>query len=95
MAAYIAVHVNFEDATALQPYQQLATPTMGQYGIRALAKALQPKVLEGTAPGKLTVLLQADSIEAAERWFNSPEYQRAAAARHNVADFTAVLLPGV
>lgn len=95
MAAYIAVHVNFEDATALKPYQELASPTMAQYGIRALAKALQPKVLEGVAPGKLTVLLQADSMEAAERWFHSPEYQRAAAARRDVADFTAVLLPSV
>lgn len=95
MATYIAVHVNFEDAAALRPYQELASPSMGQYGIRALGKALDPQVLEGTAPGRLTVILEADSVAAAERWFHSPEYQRAADARRGVADFTAVLVPGV
>lgn len=94
MATYIVVHVDFADPAALRPYQELASPTMGQYGIRALGKALDPQVLEGTAPGKLTVVLEAASADAAERWFHSVEYQRAADARRTVAEFTAVIVPG-
>lgn len=95
MATFIAVHVNFQDPALLKPYQELASPTMAPHGIRAVAKAVDPQVLEGRAPGRLTVILQADSVAAAEQWFHSPEYQRAAKARRDVADFTAVIVPGV
>jgi uncharacterized protein (DUF1330 family) len=93
MAAYIIAHVDFEDPAQLKEYQTLASPTLRQFGVRMLGKSLDAEPLEGAAPARLTVLLEADSVESAERWFNSPEYQRAAAARRAVATFTAVVVP--
>ena len=93
MAAYIVAHLDYQDPAQLKDYQTLASPTLGQYGIRLLGKSLDRVPLEGEVPGRLTVLLEADSVDAAERWFNSPEYQRAAEARRPVSRFTATVVP--
>ncbi|MDH5674298.1 MAG: DUF1330 domain-containing protein [Myxococcales bacterium] len=93
MAAYIIVHLDYQEQAKLAEYQKLASPTMAPFGIRLLGKSLDAKPLEGEVPGRLTVLLEADSVEAAERWFHSPEYQRAAEARRPVSSFNAVVVP--
>jgi len=93
MAAYIIVHMDYQDPAQIKEYQRLASPTLAQFGIRALGKSLDAEPLEGAVPGRLTVLLEADSVEAAMRWFHSPEYQRAAEARRPVSAFTATVVP--
>ena len=93
MTAYIVVHMDYQDPALIQEYQRLASPTLGQYGVRVLGKTLDASPLEGTTPGRLTVLLAAESASEAERWFNSPEYQRAADARRPVSHFVATVVP--
>lgn len=93
MPAYIIVHVDFDDPTQLKEYQTLASPTFAPHQIRMLGKTLDAAPLEGRVPGRLTVLLEAPSVAAAERWFHSPEYQRAADARRAVSVFTATIVP--
>ena len=86
--------MDYEDATQIREYQQLATPTLSEFGIQPLGKSLDAEPLEGTAPGRLTVLLKAGSVADAERWFQSPGYQRAAEARRPVSRFFATIVPG-
>ena len=94
MAAYIIAHLDYDDPDQLKEYQTLASPTLAQFGLRLLGKGLDIEPLEGTSPGRLTVVLQAQSVQDAERWFHSPKYQRAAQARRPVSRFTATVVPG-
>ena len=67
MAAYIIVHMDYGDPSQIREYQTLAPPALAQHGIRLLGNSLDREPLEGTVPGRLSVLLQADSVEAASR----------------------------
>ena len=68
---------------------------MKAHGARLLSKAKEPEMLEGTASHPISVLLEFDDVEAAKRWYASPDYAKAIEARRGAATFVTTLLPGV
>ena len=94
MAAYLHIHIDVSDPERFGRYQALAKPTMKTYGARLLSKASKPEMLEGERRHTTTVLLEFDDVEAAKRWYASPEYAEAIEARRGVAEFVTTLLPG-
>ena len=95
MSVIIVVHIDTQDPKQLGPYQALARPTMEEHGIRLLAKSPAATVLEGEAPGAMTVVLEAESTEHAQAWYASPGYTEAIRAREGKAEFTMVVAPRV
>lgn len=87
MSAHIIVNISVENPADLAAYQALARPAMAEYGIKLIGKS-EATVLEGTAPGRLLVLLEAPSLQAAQDWYSCATYTQAVAARKGVADFT-------
>lgn len=94
MAAYLHIHIDVTDPDRYGEYQALAKPTMKTYGARLLSKASKPEMLEGERSHAVTVLLEFDDVDAAKRWYGSPEYAKAIEARRGVATFVTTLLPG-
>lgn len=94
MAAYLHIHIDVSDPKRFGRYQELAGPTMKAYGARLLSKAKEPEMLEGERSHAVTVLLEFDDVDAAKRWYTSPEYAEAIEARRGAATFTTTLLPG-
>jgi uncharacterized protein (DUF1330 family) len=94
MAAYLHIHIDVSDPERFGRYQALAKPTMKAYGARLLSKASEPVMLEGERSHKTTVLIEFDDVDAAKRWYASPEYAEAIEARKGVAEFVTTLLPG-
>lgn len=94
MAAYLHIHIDVSDPERFGRYQALAKPTMKAYGARLLSKASKPQMLEGARSHTTTVLIEFDDVEAAKRWYASPEYAEAIEARRGVAEFVTTLLPG-
>jgi uncharacterized protein (DUF1330 family) len=85
MSAYWIGRAQVLDVAAFQRYGKLVTEAATLYPYDALARAGRYKVLEGPDGFDRFVILRFSSMEAAGAYYNSPEYQAAAACRRAAA----------
>ena len=91
--AYVIFTEAIHDQDGMRAYETASTAPIVESGARVLAvDAGRP--LEGEWHGDRTVLLEFDSVEAAQAWYDSPAYQAAAPLRHAAATTNAVILAG-
>jgi len=88
---YIIARVEVSDEVAYMRYARAATPVIDQYGGRVLVRGGPAIPLEGESRSR-NVVIEFDSLAAAERYYHSPEYTAARALRRDaaIADFVAV-----
>lgn len=88
---YIIARVDVTDEQAYARYAVMATPVIQQYGGRVLVRGGACRVLEGSGRTR-NVVIEFDSFEQAQRYYDSQEYALARAARSGagIADFIAV-----
>src|SRR5438046_2365103 len=79
MAYYVLFHNTVKDADTFSKYPPLAIPTLAQHGGKLLMVAgpgmAEPTNYEGVPQHGVTAILEFESREAAERWYESPEYR--------------------
>ena len=74
--AYIMVQMKVESLEELnQRYAQFAIPILYKHGGQMIAGTPTPKVKEGDWDGNWAAVLRFPSMEAAEGWYHSEEYQ--------------------
>lgn len=95
MAAYVIADVDVTDPEGMAAYGKAAGPTIGQYGGRALVVSEQAQVAEGSWQPKRLVILQFDSLEQAQRWYDSQEYAEPKRMRQQVAKTNLILVSGL
>jgi uncharacterized protein (DUF1330 family) len=95
MAAYFIVDVDVKNAEAYESYKHSAAASIAQYGGRYLVRGGTHEVLEGEWHPTRLVVLEFPSVDAAKRWYTSPEYADVKPIRleHAVSDM--VLVDGV
>ncbi len=93
MSVYIIVNIDVPSSEDLKAYRTLAGPTMQEHGIRLLGRSGATEVLEGEVPGAMTVVLEADSEQAARAWYASPGYTAAVRAREGKARVSMMMVP--
>jgi len=95
MAAYCIVDVDVKNAEAYASYKHSAAASIAQYGGRYLVRGGPHEVLEGEWHPTRLVVLEFPSVDAAKRWYTSPEYADVKPIRleHAVSDM--VLVDGV
>ena len=86
MAAYFIAQYVVNDPKLYREYQAAAAPTIQKSGGEVAVFDVAAEIIEGTPPGRHTVILKFESTEAAKAWYQSPAYQavvgkRLAAAR--------------
>ena len=93
MAAYVLVNVDVHDPVAYQEYATQVPPTLQLYGGRFLVRGGAIEPLEGEHIPKRLIALEFESVEAAKRWYHSPEYQAIIGLRHahSTADFMLIV----
>ncbi|GGK18508.1 DUF1330 domain-containing protein [Salinarimonas ramus] len=91
--AYIIARVTVTDPERYANYVKGATEAIRKYGGRALARGGRMTSLEGEARPR-NVVLEFDSLEQAERYYNSPEYQAAKSEREGAAIAEIVAVEG-
>lgn len=91
---YVIVTEAIADEAGIAAYERAAAPTMIAAGARILAVDAAPTALEGAWHGTRTVLVEFDSVEAAQAWYHSEEYAKAKPLRLAAAECRAVLLTG-
>lgn len=96
MAAYLLAEASVTDPVAYETYKQLAQTAIAQYGGRYLVRGGASEVLEGGwgKPPRL-VVVEFESVEQAKKFYDSPEYRAARAARKEAADMNMLVVQGV
>ena len=91
---YAIFTLKVNDEAGLNAYIDAATPTVLDAGASLIVAGPPADVLEGDWHGNRTAILEFPSVEAAERWYRSPDYQRVIGKRHAAAESNAVIIGG-
>ena len=94
MAAYVIAEVEITNPEGYKEYTAHVPATIAKYGGRFLVRGGAAEVLEGEWPQKRRVIIEFASLEAARRWWNSPEYEKPKAMRRANSSGRLILLEG-
>ncbi len=93
MADYaIGAVLSVKDPEKFAGYQQAAGPTVAMYGGKVIAGGTNIEVADGTWSPVGMVVIEFESMDAAKKWYNSPEYSAIKSQRHDNADTGLVFL---
>jgi len=94
MSAYMIARIDVTDPEEYAIYAGQTVALAERFGGRFLVKGGPQEVLEGEAPSR-HVIVEFPSRAAAERWFNSPEYQRILPIALRASTRDVVIVEGV
>lgn len=90
---YLVAHISVHDKDGFQKFVEMATPVIGEYGGKVLAREPAPDVREGKALG-LCIVIEFESIEQARAFYESEQYTAARIVRETASDTHLVLIEG-
>ena len=94
MPAYIIAQINVTNPDKYQEYVKLAGPANAKYGGRFVIRGGAKTPLEGDIPFQRIVVTEFPDVDAAKRFYHSPEYQAAREKRLGAADFNMIVIEG-
>ena len=92
--AYMVVDARSSDPERMVEYRRLAQAAVEQFGGRYLVRGAPYVTLEGNWQPQRVVVLEFPDMEAARKFYDSPEYGAARAARAGLSDFDLLLVEG-
>ena len=92
--AYLVAEVHVTDPAGFTDYLKQLPATMASYHVKTLARGL-PDAREGTPPEGQVVILAFDSLRDANRWYESPEYQKIIPIRQKAAATRLYIVDGL
>lgn len=95
MAAIVIAKVQVTDAEKYEGYKPLAKAAIEAFGGRYIVRGAEPTALEGAADGARYVVVEFDSVDVAQRFYESEQYLAARTAREGAADLNIIALTGV
>jgi len=95
MPAYLLVRATVTDMAQYQQYMKLTPAIVEKFGGEFIIRGGDKVILEGPDSPERIVLLKFDSIEAAQRMYNSDEYQAAIKLREGAAQASFIVMEGV
>ncbi len=94
-SAYIIANVSVTDPMQYEQYKRFSNEAMQAHGAQVCVRGGAAQVLEGDWQPERVVVLKFPSVEQARRFYDSPEYRRARAARVNASVMRMILVEGV
>jgi uncharacterized protein (DUF1330 family) len=94
MAAYVLAEVEVTNPDGYKEYTADVPATITRYGGRFLVRGGASEALEGDWPKIRRVIIEFPDVEAAKRWWNSPEYEKPKAMRRANSKGRLILLEG-
>ena len=74
MPAYLIANVEVHDPAAFAEYGRQVTPLVASFGGRYLVRGGETHVKEGELGRKRLVVVEFPTMDAAQRFYDSPEY---------------------
>ncbi len=94
MRAYVLAEIEVTNPDGYKGYTSMVVPTIEKYGGRFLTRGGAVHALEGDWPARRRVIIEFPSLEAAWKWWDSPEYQKPKALRRANSNGRLLLLEG-
>ena len=94
MAAYILAEIEITNPEGYKEYTKAVPATIAKYGGRFLIRGGASEALEGEWPQHRRVLLEFPSMDAARKWWHSPEYEKPKAMRQAASHGRLLLIEG-
>lgn len=94
-SGYVIASVNVTHPEQYEEYKKWSTHAMQVHGAEVCIRGGKVEVLEGDWNTGRMVVLKFPSFEAAQAFYNTPEYQKAKAAREGAAVMRMVCVEGV
>ena len=95
MAAYLISFVTVTNPEQYQEYAKRAPAAIAKFGGKILARGGRRIRLEGPEPPPRVVVIEFASIEKAQEYYNSPEYQEAMSYRKGAGNLQITVVEGV
>jgi uncharacterized protein (DUF1330 family) len=95
MPAYVIVETDVDDPEQYERYKAAAADSIARGGGRFIARGGDLAVLEGDWTPDRLVVLEFEDLEAAKRWYDSPEYREARRLREGAATLSMVAVEGL
>ena len=96
MSAYLVAFADVKDAEVFQnEYFAKASPIVAKYGGKAICVTSSDNAKEGNFPPGNLVIIEFPDMDAAEGFYNDPDYQPLISVRQSVCDTHLGLFPGV
>lgn len=90
----IIANVRVTNPQQYDEYRKWSTAAMQAHGAEVLARGGRAEVLEGDWQPERVVVLRFPSFEAAQAFYDSPEYRKARAARAGAAIMRMIVIEG-
>ena len=94
MSAYVIVDIDVHDEPGLAEYRKLVPASVEKYGGRFAVRGGKFETREGSWQPKRIVLLEFPNMDAARRWYDSPEYAPLLAMRLKASKANLVIVEG-
>ncbi len=94
MTAYVLLQSKITDSAAMARYRDAVMPVIHRFGGRHIVRGERVIVLEGQHDGRGLSIFEFPSIEAVQRFWQSPDYSEVKALRKGAAEFEVWAVPG-
>ena len=94
MTAYVIAEIDITNKDAYKAYQAADADSVARHGGRVLVQGGRGAALEGAAPKRI-VVIEFATMEAAQRWYDSPDYRDARTIRAVAAKSRFLVVEGV
>jgi uncharacterized protein (DUF1330 family) len=94
-SAYVIAHVEVTNPAQYEEYKKWSSEAIKLHGAEVCVRGGKVDVLEGDWQPQRVVVLKFPSMEAANRFYASPEYGKAREARAGAAIMRMIAVEGV
>jgi len=95
MPAYVIIRIQAPEPERLKEYQSVAPAIIDKYRGKILARGGEVLSLEGPEENRRIVIIEFDSLDAAQLFYHSGEYQAAIELRKGIAEFEMIAVDGI
>jgi uncharacterized protein (DUF1330 family) len=95
MPAYVIVETDVHDPEQYERYKEASPGAVHSGRGRFIVRGGELAVLEGDWSPTRLVILEFPDLEAAKRWYESPEYEEAKRLREGAANLRMVAVQGL
>ena len=95
MPAYVIVETDITDPERYEQYKAASPGAVAAGGGRFIVRGGELAVLEGEWNPARLVVLEFPDLDAAKRWYDSPEYEQAKRIRQGAANLRMVAVQGL
>ena len=94
MSAYVILDVEVTDPGTYEEYKKQSTEALAAYGGKFLVRGGPHEVLEGDWLPNRIVVVEFESVQQAQKWYDSPEYAAPKALRQRASNSRMILVAG-